>query len=233
MIYQTIKGFFGNDVNYSKFSFWRTVKILFIKKEDKKFKKEMTEKFLTMFKEAGVSITRETIEENLDFEELVHIKNNPRKHEHHDPYSKEFGVGKIMLPKKLSDILFNLGDNNDSKDNAVIILLDKNMDILFINFKLMVRSSKPHKELLQFITVFDKGLRPLLLKVDYGNTGPVIQKKENIMSLADELFLIKCLYIIDDPIIDELFPELKVYGAYDFNSEEFKSKIEYLKLIEY
>jgi len=42
MIYQTIKGFFGNDVNYSKFSFWRTVKILFVKKEDKKFKKEKT-----------------------------------------------------------------------------------------------------------------------------------------------------------------------------------------------
>lgn len=233
MIYQTIKEFFGNNVTYSKYSFLHRIKILFIKNEDKKFKKEMTEKFLTMFKEAGISITKETIEKNLDFDELIHIKNNPRKYEHHDPYSKEFGIGKIMLPKKLSDILFNLGDNNDSKDNAVIILLDKNMDILFVNFKLMVRSSKPHKELLKFITVFDKRLKPLLLKIYYGNTGPVIEKKENIMSLADELFLIKCLYIIDDPIIDELFPELKVYGAYDFNSEEFKSKIEYLKLIEY
>ena len=231
MILQFFKQFHNKVITFSKY--FPLLKIKSVLTEDEKFKKEMTEKFMVMFKEAGIPITKEKIEENLDFEKLIHIKKNPRRHEHHDPYSRELGVGKIILSDFFVDALFDLGiDNNNSIDKGGIILFDKNLDIFFVNFKLTFRTIRPNKELLQFIVVFDKRLKPILLNIQYGNEDR-IQKKENIMSLSDEFFLIRCHYLIEESVVNELLPEFQIDGVYDYNSEEFKNKIEYLKLLEY
>lgn len=162
MILQFFKPFHNKVITFSKCCSLFKIKSVF--KEDEKFKKEMIEKFMTMFKEAGISVNKEKTEENLDFERLIHIKKNPRRHENHDPYSRELGVGKIILSDFFVDALFDLGiDNNNSIDKGGTILFDKNLDIFFVNFKLMFRTIRPNKELLQFIVVFDKRLKPILV----------------------------------------------------------------------
>lgn len=44
------------------------------------------------------------------------------------------------------------------------------------------------------------------------------------MDLDNELFLMKYMYVIDDSLINEILPEIKIVGAYDYNSEDFKRK---------
>lgn len=182
---------------------------------------ELKNKFISFIEKSGL-VVEEKYKESIMFHEIQYIL---IFYTHYEELNTTRTV-EVSTDHAFALKLFNIKKEvMNMHIKGIVITINQALDISDIRMVLTFGTEN----------IFSKYLRLILdekLKFD-SITFLSIPKTKNLMSIDDEIFLIKCLYIIDDCIIDELFPELKVDGVYDFNSEEFKSKIEYLKLIEY
>lgn len=56
---------------------------------------------------------------------------------------------------------------------------------------------------------------------------------KKLMSIDDEIFLFRFLYAIDEKVINQILPEIRMVGVYDYNSDDFQQRIEYCELLNY
>lgn len=196
-------------------------------------KKQFTNNFLLFLMKAGVNILQEDIDSifmstNNNIDELVKFKNKENTF---------FDAIEVDLSKSLIDKLFKI-DSKIKNINIwkVSVTINRQLDILEITLVIIIGaydfSQKSRNGYLRI--TFDTSLNMNHLAfVGSSDNSDYIIKTTNFMSLDNEIFLFKFLYIIDDSIINQIMPEIRIVGVYDYNSEEFKRRIEYCELLEY
>lgn len=196
-------------------------------------KKQFMNNFLLFLMKAGVNILQEDIDSisisaNNNIDELVKFKNKENTF---------FDSIEVNLSQSLINKLFKI-DQTIKGINLwkVSTTINRQLDILEMTLVIIMGSydfSKKSKNGYLRIT-FDTSLNMNHLAfVGASNNSDYIIKTTNFMSLDNEIFLFKFLYIIEDSIINQIMPEIRMVGVYDYNSEEFKRRIEYCELLEY
>lgn len=90
-----------------------------------------------------------------------------------------------------------------------------------------------HSYIIRSLTiVLDENLKINYLSYNNVLTG-TYTKTENMMPVDDEIFLCRFLYIIEQSIINQIIPEIRMVGVYDYNSDDFQKRIEYCELLDY
>lgn len=56
---------------------------------------------------------------------------------------------------------------------------------------------------------------------------------KKLMQIDDEIFLFRFLYAIDEKVINQILPEIRMVGVYDYNSDDFQQRIKYCELLDY
>lgn len=212
-------------------AFCSKLELEFLEKKNK-FHNEMIEKFIHLFSCAQVSSQNVNFREIIDFYRLDEIKENPANRIYST--DKEHCIGTMTTSNELLDISFNTDDKKHKINNKQCSFsFDKNFEILSINLHLRFGPHNNYSCSSNLYIYFDKYFKPFKLFFESREKKFTIEKTENLMDLDNELFLMKYMYVIDDSLINEILPEIKIVGAYDYNSEDFKRKIEYCELLEY
>lgn len=196
-------------------------------------KKQFTNNFLLFLMKAGVNILQEDIDSismstNNNIDELAKFKNKENTF---------FDAIEVDLSQSLINKLFKI-DSKIKNINIwkVSVTINRQLDILEITLVIIIGAydfSQKSKNGYLRIT-FDTSLNMNHLAfVGSSDNSDYIIKTTNFMSLDNEIFLFKFLYIIDDSIINQIMPEIRIVGVYDYNSEEFKRRIEYCEVLEY
>lgn len=158
---------------------------------------------------------------------------------------------------KIEDVFFRM-HNKDLKDIHMSVILSMDTAFAYKIFNIKKELPNTHVECIaiaisneldiaeiQIIFTFGndsfykKNLKITLDKnlkfnyLSYNNPTVSYTKTENMMAVDDEIFLCKFLYIIEQSIINQIIPEIRMVGVYDYSSEEFKKRIEYCELIDY
>lgn len=196
-------------------------------------KKQFTNNFLLFLMKAGVNILQEDIDSismstNNNIDELAKFKNKENTF---------FDAIEVNLSQSLINKLFKIYPTIKGINLwKVSTTINRQLDILEMTLVIIMGSydfSKKSKNGYLRIT-FDTSLNMNHLAfVGASNNSDYIIKTTNFMSLDNEIFLFKFLYIIEDSIINQIMPEIRMVGVYDYNSEEFKRRIEYCELLEY
>jgi len=160
---------------------------------------------------------------------------------------------------KIEDVFFRM-HNKDLKDIHMSVILSMDTAFAYKIFNIKKESPNTHVQYIAITidnelhiteiqimftfgndSVYKKHLRIMLdenLKFNYFSfmdilAGIQIIKTKNMMSVDDEIFLFRFLYILEPSIINQIFPEIRMVGVYDYNSDDFKKRIEYCELLDY
>jgi len=166
---------------------------------------------------------------------------------------------KTIVFDKIEDLFFRMHNKDlNFHNNSVVLSMDTVLAYKIFNIKkespnthvqyiAITIDNELHITEIQIMftfgndSVYKKHLRIMLdenLKFNYFSfmdipAGIQIIKTKNLMSSDDEIFLFRFLYILEPSIINQIFPEIRMVGVYDYNSDDFKKRIEYCELLDY
>lgn len=159
---------------------------------------------------------------------------------------------------KIEDVFFRM-HNKDLKDIHMSVIL--NMDTAFAYKIFNIKKELPNTHV-QYIAItinHELDIAEIQIMFTFGNHSYIIRsltivldenlkinylsynnvltgtytKTEKLMPVDDEIFLCRFLHIIEQSVINQIIPEIRMVGVYDYSSEEFKKRIEYCELLNY
>lgn len=153
---------------------------------------------------------------------------------------KRIPSSSITLKKIGSPFNFLLGGNRQANECSFVINFDNNQNINDIVFSFDYRINGSRFERGSIKMVYDAKFTLVALDLNESDyniqtkklTSMTVKKTEEMMMDEEaELFLLNMKFNKDHPLLKEALPEIAIDSAYDFNSDDFKSRLELVDMI--
>lgn len=141
----------------------------------------------------------------------------------------------IQFPYKL-----HIGSQNPIENSDCVIGFDENQNIKYISFEISynIKGVRTHKGTVKM--AFDRHFNLVNyicndLKYDIRTKkiedNKISKNKISLCPPEDEVFLLNMKFNEENELIKETLPEIYVRSAYDFSSDDFKSRLELVEMI--
>lgn len=164
---------------------------------------------------------------------IFKFNNTPQK-------GKKISTSDIKLKKVESPLEFYAGNNKLKQPPECVIQFDENQKVISITltYTYLIKGFQFEQSVINLEYDANYNLIRCKFTENYVNmstkklTTVNTDKKVNMLcDEKEEIFLINMRFNRDNTMLQEILPELSVPSAYDFNSDDYKSRLEMVDMI--